>query len=127
MKKIYVAKDGIQFDSAQECFNHEWREFFPNVKVYDYADSLVSSVADAETIRVHDRAEYEFVRDYVREITGVDYIPGRYLDEKCDGVIMHCEDCPEFVDVSDVCSELELYKGDKSDLAMEFKDYLLED
>lgn len=127
MKKIYVAKDGTQFDSAQECFNHEWREYFPNVKVFDYNENLTSDVMDAETIRVHDREEYEFVREYLCEIANMDYIPGRYLDEKCDGVIWRCEDDPEFVDITDVCRELELYKGDSSDLALEFEDYLLED
>lgn len=127
MRKIYVAKDGTEFNSAQECFNHEWREFFPNVKVFDYLENLVSDVTDAETIRIHDRKEYDFVCNYLREIAPMDYIPDRYLDERCDGVICCCDSDPEFVGVTNVCKELELYKGDDSDLAMEFEDYLLDD
>lgn len=126
MKKIYVAKDGTQFDSAQECFNHEWREFFPNVKVFDYTDSLVSDVAHAETIRVHNWKEHKFVHDYLCEIANMSYIPRLHTVSDDDGVFWHCDDDPEFVDVDNVCGELELYQGNNTDLAQEFEGYLLE-
>lgn len=126
MRKEYVARDGERFNEAHDCFNHEWREFFPGVKVYDHTDSLTSDVVNAVTIRIHNSDEYEFVQDYLCEICGLDYISGMYLDNKFDGVFWHCDDDPEFVDVSNVCNDLVLYQGDDSDLALEFEDILPE-
>lgn len=126
MKTIYVAKDGTQFERVYDCFNHEWREFFPDVKVFDHTDSLTSDVIDAVTIRVHNLAEFEFVHDYLCEITGMDYIPGIGNSSEGDGVFWRCDDDPEFVPRVHVPDELVLFEGDDSDLALEFEEILPE-
>lgn len=68
MKKIYQSIDGNIFESACECWNEDWREHFPGIRVYSDEGELVSDVTNATFITFSNAEERLFGVQIAREL-----------------------------------------------------------
>lgn len=117
MKNLYQSIDGNIFDNAYECWNEDWREHFPNIRIYSEKCELVSDVSDAAFITFNNAQERDFGVQIARII--LPYVPEEHLLFLFDsGVVCIWEDDGEAFIYSEeeAISFMKYNEYEKSDL-----------
>lgn len=76
MRTIYEAYDGTQFSDIEKAFDYEWRELFPNIRIFTNDGRVVDSVFDSNDTdgnfiyKVHNKNEKRLVMDYFLQTYG---------------------------------------------------------
>lgn len=76
MRTIYEAYDGTQFTCLEKAFDYEWRERFPNIRIFTHGGRVVNSVCDADDTdynfiyKTHNKDEKMFIIDYFQQAYG---------------------------------------------------------
>ena len=76
MRTIYEAYDGTQFNNIEKAFDYEWRELFPNIRIFTHDGRVVNSIFDADVTdynfiyKVHNKNEKQLVMDYFIQAYG---------------------------------------------------------
>lgn len=97
MRTVYEAYDGTRFTSTDDCFDYEWREHFPDLRIYNSAGVAVATVSDlydGENIfMINSAEERKFVRDYLTTFYGDVGFSEMYATEYSgdDGYIIETE------------------------------------
>ena len=100
MRTVYEAYDGTHFENADDCFDYEWRERYPDLRIFGYDGQAVSSASDIfnfeNIFKVNSPEEKKFVMDYLITYYGkVDFSdrwvaehngPNGYILEKDDEI-----------------------------------------
>lgn len=69
MEAIFKAKDNTFFTNSMDCFNYEWREFYPNIYIYDEEGNRMSAIDENVQYIFYDNAnEKDFVCKFLDTI-----------------------------------------------------------
>ena len=93
----FEAFDDTLFNTAEEAFDYEWREKYPDLRIYDARGNTLSSMSDTDEYvffyHVNSEDELRFVTTFLRIVEGeIEFYKSwtpQYSDD--DGYILETE------------------------------------